>query len=257
MRFSLPLRVMGVLLLTTALTSCAKVPTDTNTTASRLIEVTMTLNGAVNPNYYYFALIHRTDENSDAGPVPVVAPPWNNGFAAASQANQQGFVGTVVYSNFGGLSGYEVYRVPTDANNAPTARPYEIGAGLGGFVSVGQPDQSTPPQTGERILRFRLDLARLPNPNARYLKLNLLATNNLPAGVDPNAPKLWDALGDGQGGGDVGSLNTFITIDVTQDQRRDNSAGTEPQNDVRDHLGPLINEPSLDITDWSVQVLSR
>jgi hypothetical protein len=227
-----------------------------------LIEVTMTLNGPINPNYYYFFLIHRTDDNNEAGPAPVVAPPWNNGFAAASQANQQGFVGTVVFSNFGGLSGYEVYRVPTDANNVPSAKPYEIGAGLTGFVSVGQPDQSTTPQTGERLLRFRLDLSRLPNPNARYLKFNIVATNNLPAGVDPNAPKLWDALGDGSGLGDVGSLNAFITMDVTQNQRRDNSSeansgSAEPQNDVRDHLGPLISEPSLDITNWSVEVLSR
>lgn len=257
MRISFPLRLLAGLLLTAPLLSCAKVPTDTSTTRSRLIDVSVTLSTAVNPNYFYFVLIHRTDENADAGPVPVVAPPWGNGFAAASQANQQGFVGTVVYSNFGGLSGYEVYRVPTDANNVPTARPYEIGAGLTGFVSVGQPDQSTPPETGGRVLRFRLDLARLPNPNARYLKLNLLATDNIPAGVDPNSPKRWDALGDGRGGGDVGSLNTFITLDVTQDQRRDNSTGTEPQNDVRDHLGPLTEEPSLDITDWSVQVLSR
>lgn len=257
MRFPFLFRVVASLVLATSLVSCAKVPTDTTTGSSRLIEVTMTLSSSINPNYYYFVLIHRTDDNTEAGPVPVVAPPWNNGFAAASQANQQGFVGTVVYSNFGGLSGYEVYRVPTDANNVPTARPYEIGTGLTGFVSIGQPDQYTTPQTGERILRFRLDLARLPNPNARYLKLNLLATNNLPAGVDANLPKIWDALGDGSGGSDVGSLNTFITIDVTQDQRRDNSAGTEPQGDVRDHLGPLIEEPSLDITDWSVQVLSR
>ncbi len=240
-----------------SLVSCAKVPDAASTVRRRYIDVTMTLRGAVNPNYYYFALIHRTDVYSDPGPVPVVAPPWNNGFAAASQTDAQGFVAAVVYSNFGGLSGYEVYRVPTDANNAPTAKPYQIGTGLSGFVSLGQPDQYTTPQTGERVLRFRLDLSRLPNPNARYLKLNLLATNNLPAGVDPNAPKLWDALGNGSGGGDVGSLNTFLTLDVTQDQRQDNSNGLEPANDVRDHLGPLVDEPSLDITDWSVQVLSQ
>ena len=88
--------------------------------------------------------------------------------------------------------------------------------------------------------------------------MNFVTTNNLPAGVDPNAPKLWDALGDGSGGGDVGSLNAFVTIDVTTNTQRDNSSGTEPQgNDVRDHLGPLIDEPSLDIVNWSVQVLAR
>ena len=257
MRFSFALPVFAAALVALFPSSCAKVPTDTTTTASRLVEVSVTLRGAVNPNYFYFVLIHRTDDFTEAGPVPVVAPPWNNGFAASSQINTQGFVGFVVYSGFGGLSGYEVYRVPTDANNAPAARPYEIGAGLTGFVSLGQPDQSTVPQTGERVLRFRVDLARLPNPTAQFMKLNIVATNNLPAGVDPNAPKIWDALGDGSGGGDVGSLNTFLTLNVTQDQRVDNSSGVEPQNDVRDQLGPLIDEPSLDVVDYSIQILSR
>ncbi len=257
MRTAFLARTCVAAFLTLLSASCAKVPTATNNATSRLVEVSVTLRGAVNPQYYYFVLIHRTDDFTEAGPAPVVAPPWNNGFAASSQQNTQGFVGAVVYSQFGGLSGYEVYRVPTDANNVPTARPYEIGAGLTGFTSLGQPDQSTVPQTGERTLRFRIDLARLPNPTARYLKINLLATNNLPAGVDPNAPKLWDALGDGSGTGDVGSLNTFLTLDVTQNQRLDNSNRTEPANDVRDHLGPLIDEPSLDISDYSIQILSQ
>ncbi|MBC8143044.1 MAG: hypothetical protein H7Y38_16590 [Armatimonadetes bacterium] len=257
MRTAFLARTAFATLLTCFAASCAKVPTNTDDTPSRLVEVTVTLRGAVNPQYYYFVLIHRTDDFTEAGPAPVVAPPWNNGFAASSQQDTQGFVAAVVYNQFGGLSGYEVYRVPTDTNNMPTARPYEIGAGLTGFTSLGQPFQSTVPQTGEQTLRFRIDLARLPNPDARYMKINLLATNNLPAGVDPNSPKLWDALGDGSGTGDVGSLNAFLTLDVTQNQRIDNSNRTEPASDVRDHLGPLIDEPSLDITDYSIQILSQ
>jgi len=256
MRPTILSRVAVFVLLSLSMAGCAKTPNSSASGTSRLLDVTMTLRGAINPNYYYFALINRTDTYSDAGPVPVVGLPWGNGFAAASQNNAQGFVATVVYSGIlGGQTGYGVYEVPTDPNTkAPLAKPYEIGAGLSGFTALGLPDQSTAPQTGERILHFRIDLARLPNPNARYLQLNLLATNNLPASSDASAPKNWDALGDGTNSGD---LNNYITLDVTQNQRVDNSSGSEPANDVRDHLGPIVDDPSLDITDYSVQILSN
>lgn len=254
MRISLVTRFLLCAALPLLLAACAKTPTtDTAATNSRLIDVSMTLRGAINPNYYYFVLLNRTNAISDSGPVPVVAPPWGNGFAAAGpQSDAQGFVACVVFRN----NNFEVFKVPTDANNIPVAKPYNLGTGTTGFVSLGQPDQYTTPATGDHTLRFRLDLSRLPNPTARYLAVNLLATNNLPAGVDPAAPKLWDALGNGAA---TGEINSFFVLDVTQSQRRDNATATtpEPANDVRDHLGAIVDEPSLDITDYSVQVLSK
>lgn len=243
---------------TIALTNCAKVPSDASSIIpSRFVDITMTLRGPVNPNYYYFVLIGRTDKIGDPGPVPVVAPPWGNGFAAASQSDAQGFVAAVFYSNSGGLSGYEVYKVPTDANNVPAAKPYQIGTGLTGFISLGQPDQVTAIRTGDHTLRFRVDLSRLPNATAPYLQVNFLATDNLPAGVDSDSRKMWDALGDGSGTSGISSLNTWATIPVARGGRVDNSNLLEPQNDVRDHLGPLRDEPSLDIVDCSIEVLGN
>lgn len=91
----------------------------------------------------------------------------------------------------------------------------------------------------------------MPNKTARYVQVNLIATNNVPQGAE-DAPKLWDALGDGSS---TGSLNQFLTLDTNQNQLRTNSDDRrEPiQNDVHNHMISLVDEPNLDIVDWEIE----
>jgi hypothetical protein len=238
---------------------CARVPAANSAgTRSKLIEVTFRTRGAVNINQlpngnYYFVLLNRTDNQTDPGPAPVVALPWGNGFAAASQPDAQGFVGFVRFDRAQGATGYGVYSALV---NGTLRNPVE-----NIFTPLGAPDAvlilPQPGQANSDTVSFRLDLGRLPNPEARFLQLNILTTNNLPQGAT-DAPKVWDALGNGAVGG---FLNGFITIDTTQNRTLTNADligdAQEPANDVRDHLGPLVDDASLDIVDWNITIRDR
>lgn len=213
----------------------------------------------------YFVLINRSDDPNEGGPVPVVAPPWGNGYAAPARQGGQGFVGLVRYDNHSrSNSGYDVIAITNP--DGTIVNPVTLGAYSGNYK--GSPDSDTPPQNGQNsgrtltpgdqnTLSFRLDLGRLPNANQRYLWINLLATNNLPQG-STDAPKIWDALGDG---GDTGRINSAIRLDTTQNQQYLNSRQgqdtREPTSDVRDHLGTLVDAPDLDIIDCSLEIRSQ
>lgn len=229
----------------TLLTSCAKVPPVTGD-VPKLLRVTFALRGEVQTNetglpYYYFVTINRTDNPTDNGPVPVVSVPWGNGFAAANSATGQGFVGFVAFNYRG--PGFQVFSCES---NGVLNNPVN-----GIFTPLGVPFQSTPVSRGSKVLSFQVDLNTLPNKTARYVQLNIIATNNVPQGAE-DAPKLWDALGDGS---QTGSLNQFITLDTLQNQLKRNSDDRrEPtQNDVRDHVAALVDEPNLDIVDWEIE----
>ena len=228
------------------LTSCAKVPPAGNFVAPKLLRVTFALRGEVQTSesgqpYYYFVTINRTADPADSGPVPVVDRPWGNGFAAANATAGQGFVGFVAYNYRG--PGYGVYSC---LSNGVLKNPVE-----GIFTPLGLPHQSTPIVRGTKVVSFQVDLNTLPNSTQRYVQLNIIATNNIPQGAE-DAPKVWDALGDGR---NTGSLNQFITIDTAQNQlRRNTDDRREPtENDVRDHVLSLVDEPNLDIVDWEIE----
>ena len=220
--------------------------------------------GTVSGNSY-FVLINRSDDPNEGGAVPVVAPPqWGNGYAAPARSGGQGFVGLVRYDNHQPGSGYGVYT--TTAPDGTLVNPVTLGAYSGNYK--GPPDTDAPPQNGQNsgrtltpgdqnTLSFRLDLSRLPNSNQRYLWINLLATNNLPQG-STDAPKIWDALGNGA---DTGTINSAIRLDTTQNQQLLNQTQgqdtREPASDVRDHLGPLVDAPDLDIIDYSFEIRSQ
>jgi hypothetical protein len=185
--------------------------------------------------------INRTDSPTDNGPVPVVSIPCGNGFAAANSATGQGFVGFVAFNYRG--PGFQVFSCES---NGVLNNPVN-----GIFTPLGVPFQSTPVSRGSKTIAFQVDLNSLPNKTARYLQLNIIATNNVPQGAE-DAPKLWDALGDGS---QTGSLNQFITLDTLQNQlKRNTDDRREPtQNDVRDHVNALVDEPNLDIIDWEIE----
>ena len=228
------------------LMSCAKVPPAGTFEPPKLLRVTFALRGQVQTSetgqpYYYFVTINRTADPADPGPVPVVDRPWGNGFAAANSATGQGFVGFVAVNYRG--PGYQVFSCESGGvlNNPVT----------GIFTPLGLPNQSTPLVRGSQTISFQVDLNTLPNKTLRYVQVNIIATNNTPQGAD-DAPKLWDALGDGRS---TGNLNQFVTFDTLQNQLKRNSDDRrEPdQNDVRDHLNAIIDEPNLDISDWEIE----
>lgn len=236
---------------------CARVPADSNTTRSKILAITMTLRGAVNiakplngGNFYFF-LIHRADNINDPGPIAVIAPPWGNGFAAPAQENAQGFVGFVEYSRRtqSSLGGYKLYRCQSDSSGNL------INPTFNQFADLGAPDRVSAPNPGDTRLSFEVNLARLPKSDSPYLLLNIVTTDILPAGAQ-DTPKRWDALGSGR---DSSSRNYLLRIDARQNQTLRNAdiIGTdqEPDSDVLDRLNlPPVDDPSLDIVDWTVTI---
>lgn len=236
-------------------TGCARFPeSDAGANQGKVLVVNLQFRGAIDINRqprgnYYFVVINRTDNATEPGPAPVVSLPWGNGFAGppAIAPNSQGFVGFVRYDREqGGIGGFGVYSA---AVNGVLQNPVN-----NVFTPLGPPDRVTQVQAGDTNLSFQLDLSRLPNPNARYVQINVIATNNTPQGAE-DAPKIWDALGDGS---QTGSLSNWVTIDTTQNPTITNEQqvgiGREPQGDVRDHLGPLVDDASLDVVNWTFQV---
>jgi hypothetical protein len=236
---------------------CARVPPGSVTGTDKILVVSFTVRGALDINRqpsgnYYYVLINRTNNQFDPGPAPVVGPPWGNGFAAPETASAQGFVGFVRYSREEGATGVGVYSCQVGGQLLNPA--------LGSFTPLGPPDNVQTPQPGDSTLSFQLDLARLPNANMRYLQINILATNVLPQGAD-NTTKYWDALGDGRNGTDTGTgggLTNYVILDTETNQIVTNSqqvGGTqEPANDVRNGLGPVVDDATLDIVDWTIQL---
>ena len=242
--------------------SCARIPPGTGSTTGRLLKVTFTVRGQIQPPgsavpYHYFVLINRTDTPSESGPVPVVTRPWGNGFAAAAQPGAQGFVGFVLYDPFQGVGGYGVYSLQLSGSTT-LLRPDTLGYSSFSGLRIGVPSNYVTPQPGENTLSFQLDLSQLPKNDAAYLQINILATNSLPQGAD-DAPKYWDALGDGTNS-EPGSLNSWITIPVAQDTIRTNAeTRIEPEaTDVRDRdLPGVVSDPNLDITDWRIELRNQ
>lgn len=244
-------------LLALSLLSCAKIPEGPQQTG-QLLRVTFTVrgqisSGGVNTNRY-FVLLNRVDTPAEAGPIPIVTRPWGNGFAAPSQIGSQGFVGFVLYDAFQGIGGYGVYTLQVPGTTT-LLKPDSLGFAAFEGLRLGVPTNYVTPQPGENQLSFQVDLSQLPLSDKKYLQINILATNAIPQGAD-DAPKYWDALGDGTNS-EPGTLNSWILIDTGQDTIRTNSESRiEPETaDVRDRdLPSLVNAPDLDITDWRIEL---
>jgi len=246
--------------------ACARVPdADLGETGKRVVVRFRVANQIQPPNaarpYYYFFVFNRSDNATDPGPVPRTSVPWGNGFVASSQSGRVGYIGIVQYesSQSQGLSGYQVYSIATNDQGEPVGNPDEFLALPDRFNPIGAPDVAPTPQQGANELYFELNLDRLPRSNQRYLQFNIITTDNLPAGADLSVVKDFDSLGSGLGGIGGGGLNVYGTIDatvnnvVTNAQNLGNTA--EPQGDVINvATGALLNEPNLDIIDWSVEI---
>jgi hypothetical protein len=221
------------------LAGCAKSPSMPGASVGTQIVVSMTVRGVIRPDYFYYVLFNNSaDASGTSGPVPVVAPPYGNGFAAGT------FTQFVVV-NGAQSSGYGVYAVKPGSN-------------LRSFTPLPSPVQTA---TGTSTIQFRIPLSELATPSVpaasiRYLQINFVNTNTVP--VDPNYTglKLFDALGDST---QPGGINDYISIDVSKAATYQNSdKGLEGPNDVvqvGNGTFQVVNEPDLDIVDWRVQVV--
>lgn len=250
--------------------SCANAP-PAGLTGARLV-VTLRFNGPINDNYQYFFLIRNAnDPVGQNGPIPVIQPPYLNGFATGLQNDTTrpdyvaGFTDFVEYSRVQRqvtASGYNVYHLPGGIKGDPNRDVFE---------TRGEPDFAVPPNGGNMIqFELLLDPAHTkikpdageidPNNGSqpRYLQVNVVATTTTPHNpqvVDP--AKFLDAFGDQHIGS--GSFNNFITIDTTQVGRTYSSTNSpgdpfyEPDNDT--YPGP--SDPGIEMVNWAIQITSQ
>lgn len=222
---------------------CARFPDESDGARAKRLVISITLAGEArlgigsdvrDPYYYFFLIRNEGDPSGQTGPLPVIQPPWGNGYAAGRYTHM------VTLGPFQAqpLGQYLLYRFDDPGTQVQA-------------VLLGTPVAFTAPATGDTILRFEIDLAQIsatPADAARitHLQVNIIATDYLPSNPDePSDSKRWDALGSG-----AGDINRFLNLAVTQDSTYDNSyfGNIEPRGDVAD--------PSLDIVDFSIEVRS-
>jgi hypothetical protein len=226
-------RFAAALLALFLIAGCARSPAGGGGTFTKRIKVIIRLAAPVDPDYIYIVAFNdANDPTGVAGPQPVVAPPWGNGFVAGAATH------FVRYDGFLPNGGYGVFRF-ADPN-------------LLTYFQTGIPVSFVTPGPNDFRLEFEIDATQLrPDPQQalqlNYLQVNILTMDIAP--TDPNypGPKFWDALGDSRL---PGSLNDYITIDLTTSRiYRNSELQIEPEGDV--------NDPALDIVDWTIEVRTQ
>jgi hypothetical protein len=247
----------AVLLL--ALTGCARAPHGAGEGVR--LAVSLRFNGPVNDTYHYYFLVRNAaDPSGQNGPIPVILPPYLNGFATGLNAASAAFTDFVEYSRAQRqptTSGFGLYHLPDGVNGDPNRNV---------FAARGEPEY-TEAVAGGNTLRFELDLSRLqpasgePDPNngelPRYLQVNVVATTTTPTDpivADPR--KYVDAFGEQRLGS--GSFNQYLTIDTGQNRLYESTtvAGDpsfEPEHDTY----PSDLDPGVDLVYWSIRISGR
>jgi hypothetical protein len=223
--------------------------------------MTVRFAGPINEFYHYFCLIRSAaDPSGQNGPIPVIVPPYLNGFATGQNAATAGFTDFVEFSRGQRqptASGYGLYHLPGGIGGDPNRNVY---------VARGEPEYTVAPSGGVS-LHFELDLSRLqpasgePDPNSgqlpQYLQVNFIATTTTP--TDPATPdpdKFLDAFGEQTLGS--GSFNRYLTIETTRNRLYESSsvpgdAAYEPAHDTY----PQDLDPGVDMTYWSIRISGR
>jgi hypothetical protein len=213
---------------------CAKFPASGINASSKQLVISMTVAGQINPNYVYIvALYPSTSINpTGQGPIPVIAPPWGNGFVA----------------------GNCTYFVRWDPLQSPAYQIFQFNdpVTLNNYFQIGVPQSYVDVTSGGKKLTFTINLSQIaPSVDAanayQSLQVNFLTMDRIPQGSSGGS-KNWDALGDGR---TVSGVNTWLTIPLTTTGTYDNNrySGIEPTGDV-----VADGDPDLDISDFSVQV---
>jgi hypothetical protein len=219
----------ALLLAGIAFGGCAKFPdTGAGAGGTRLI-FRMIMDGPVNPNFVYIVALNPSIEDvpTTQGPIPVIAPPWGNGFVE----------GTVTHF------------VRWDTSQSPHYLIFQFrDANLIDYFERGVPVNFLEVEPGGREISFEIELSQIAASEAeaetfRTLQVNFLTMDNVPQGT--GGDKVWDALGDGRLPGEI---DEFVNIPLRTSGIYDNLRfqNLEPRGDNPD--------PALDIVDWSVEV---
>lgn len=223
------MRLLAVLLIALLLGSCAKFPAGSGGSGTARLIFEMEMDGAINPNFVYIVAMNPSTEDNPTteGPIPVIAPPWGNGFVE------------------GGVTHF----VRWDTSQSPHFLIFKFrDAQLIDFFETGVPVNFLEVEPGTKIIRFEIELTQIAANLAeaqsfRTLQVNFLTMDNVPQGN--SGEKVWDALGDGRL---PGTINEFVNIPLRTSGIYDNRRfqDLEPVGDNPD--------PALDIKDWSVEV---
>ncbi len=208
-------------------TGCARFPDTPAQQGVRRLIIEMQVAGRIRPEYHYFVLFNLSnDPTGQAGPVPVLIPPWGNGFAGGA------FTHFMRFDRFQPQARYALYRVVPDTN-------------LSVFQFIGVPLVVEPVGADSNRLRLEIDITQfIPDPDEaremRFIQMNFIATDRVPLDPNDTAPKVSDALG-------PPGLGQYLNIRIDQNRiLRNVDAGLESAGDVAD--------PDLDIVDWRVEV---
>lgn len=222
-------KLLVVLLLGGVVLGCAKFPGGGGGTGATRLIFRLVLDGPINPNFVYIVAMRPTvdDPPTSPGPVPVVAPPWGNGFV-------EGGVTHFVRWDVAQSPHYILYQFQDDQLINYTERGVPIS-----FLEV---------EANGNELMFTLELPQISASKAeaetwRTLQVNFLTMDVVPQGTGGN--KSWDALGDGRLPSEI---NEYVNIPLRTSGVYDNRRfqDLEPTGDNPD--------PALDIRDWSVEV---
>ena len=217
----LSLKAVAAVLLPLALSGCARVPQGAVGPGLRRLIVEATVRGSINPDYHYFFAINASGDAA-TGPVPVISPPWGNGWSAGTMTHY-------VYCHSSQPGYYGVYRVDDLATLLTSTyidRPIEYSNPYGG-----------------NLIRFVLDLDRLlpaGTPLPPEISVNFITTDVVPRDPNYRGRKLVDGLGP--------AGNSFVTIPLRTNRVFTNADSTTPETsgDVAD--------PDLDLVDWRIEV---
>ncbi|MCW5942291.1 MAG: hypothetical protein KIS66_08660 [Fimbriimonadaceae bacterium] len=221
-------RLLPTLAAALLLGGCAKFPdAGTGATATRLV-FTLQFDREINRNYVYVVAINPStaDNPTVQGPIPVIAPPWGNGFVAGNATHFVGY-------NFLVPGQYNIYRFKD--------------AALNNYEFVGVPVQSEDVLPGGNRLRFEINLAQIAQSQAeaesfRSLQVNLLSMDRVP---QSGTGKVWDALGDGRL---ASQINSPVVVSLRTSRTYTNGSffDIEPRADAAD--------PDLDLVDFTIEV---
>lgn len=208
---------------------CAKFPGGGGGPQTRRLVFKMTVAGTLRPGYVYIVALRPSNDLNPTtqGPIPVIAPPWGNGFVA----------------------GNATHFVQWDALQSPQYNLYAFrDAQLNEWFLLGAPVNFVDVPANGRTLQFEIDLSQVaPTPAEallyRSIQINFLTMDRVPQGSAGS--KSWDALGNGALPSEI---NSYVSIPLQNAAVYDNARffNLEPSGDNPD--------PDLDIVDWSVEV---
>lgn len=211
---------------------CARTPPGAVRVPARQLVLELTVAGRIQPNLQYYLALDL-DANPNTGPLPVVGPPWGNGWGTGSITHY------VVIRGGQAL----VFRFVPNTNlleTAPLGRPFDF-------------RPPTPAAPGRLSVTLDLDTLVPPTTELPTFEFNIITTDITPLDPQFPGPKLVDAFGR--------SGNQFITLSALQNRvfaNTDLSPPLEPPDDVfRTPEFVSANAPDLDIVDWRVEVRRR